>query len=50
MSTLDSQDSDVPWVRCDLHQEQDETLVTLRRCQLSPVAGATLEIPEDKAQ
>lgn len=50
MSTLDWQDSDVPWVRCDLHQEQDETLVTLGRCQLSPVAGVTLEIPEDKAQ
>lgn len=50
MSTLDWQDSDVPWVRCDLHQEQDETLVTLGRHQLSPVAGVTLEIPEDKAQ
>lgn len=40
----------MPWVKRDLCQEQDETLVTLRSHQLRTVAGRTLEIPKDKAQ
>lgn len=48
-SIRDWQDSDVPWVGCNLYQEQDETLTTLRSPQLWPVAGVTPEIPGDKA-
>lgn len=31
----------MPWVGCNLYQEQDETLATLKSPQLWPVAGIT---------